>query len=145
MYEIYTHKERWASNFYSSYGSFETWWNKNFKRTLMKEFAYTMPDQKELYPYKQKAAVVAAYVWGFGSLLLWTGEKFAALLLLFPHVAYTLILHGPLQAKTMTTFQRADQAMLLDFAIVATLLMITGSHLSIASDKKKRVEETRAF
>ena len=138
-------KEKWASTFYSNYGSFETWWNKNFKRTLMSEFAYTMPDQKELFPYKFKVPVVAGYVWGFGSLLLLTGEKWAAMLLLIPHVLHTIILHGPLQAKTMTAFQRADQAMLLDFAIVAALLMITGSQLSISSDKKKQVDQARAF
>ena len=26
--EIYQNKDRWASNFYSAYGAFDTWWNK---------------------------------------------------------------------------------------------------------------------
>ena len=43
-YEIYSHQDRWVSSFYSSYGAFESWWNKQFKRTIMNEFAYTMPD-----------------------------------------------------------------------------------------------------
>lgn len=28
VYEIYSNKEKWASNFYSAYGAFENWWNK---------------------------------------------------------------------------------------------------------------------
>lgn len=146
-YDIYFHQDRWVSSFYSSYGAFESWWNKNFKRTLMKEFQYTMPDQKELYPQKRRAAIVLGYTWSFGSLLLWTGEKWSALILLIPHFVYTMIINGPTQAKTMTTFGRMDQAWILDFAIFAALLMITGSKLSISSGagKKAAVEAKRAF
>ena len=91
--------------------------------------------------------MMMGYAWAFGSLLLWTGEKWAALILLVPHVLFTVVVNGPTQAKTMTTFGRMDQAWVLDFAIVAALLMITGSHLSIASSKAKKaaVEEKRAF
>ena len=43
-YEIYNAKDKWASSFYSAYGNFESWWNKQFKRRLMNEFAFTAPD-----------------------------------------------------------------------------------------------------
>ena len=144
-YEIYTNKNKWASSFYSSYGSFETWWNKNFKRTVMNEFAYTMPDQKLLQPYKTKAALVYGYGNAFGSLLLLTGEKWASLILMIPAVAYALVIHGPIEQKTQTQFGRAEQAWVIDFAIIFALFAITGSALSIASEKKKAVAEQRAF
>ena len=99
-YEIYTAKDKWASTFYSNYGSFESWWNKQFKRTVMNEFAYTMPDQRELYPYKAKVALFYGYACAFGSLLLFTGEKWASLILMISGSAYALIIHGPIQAKT---------------------------------------------
>ena len=105
-FEIYTKKDKWASNFYSSYGTFESWWNRSFKRELMNEFAYSMPDQKELQPYKAKAALIFGYGLGFGSLLLWTGEKFASLILVIPAFLYAIILNGPTYAKTQTTFDR---------------------------------------
>ena len=140
VYEIYSNKDKWASNFYSSYGVFENWWNKQFKRTLMNEFAYTVPAQSTLQPYRQKGTVVMGYCYGFGSLLLWTGEIWASLILLVPHVLHSLIIHGPIYAKTQTFFDRADQAWVLDFTIIAALLMVTGSHLQIASPKKEQVK-----
>ena len=99
-FEIYQRKDKWASNLYSTYGAFESWWNKQFKRVIMNEFAYTMPDQKELYPYKAKATLVYGYVCAFGSLLLLTGEKYATLLLVYPQIFYSVIFHGPMYAKT---------------------------------------------
>ena len=45
-------------------------------------------------------------------------------------------------------FGRAEQAWVIDFAIIFVLFAITGSALSIASDKKeskKDVAEKRAF
>ena len=127
VYEIYQNKDKWASNLYSTYGAFESWWNKQFKRTLMNEFAYTMPDQKELYPYKAKATLIFGYVCAFGSLLLLTGEKFAVLLLIWPQLIYSIIFHGPMYAKTQTAFGRAEQAWVLDFALIFALIMVTGS------------------
>lgn len=59
-----------------------------------------MPDQKELRPYKAKAALIMGYGCAFGSLLLWTGEKWAALILIIPQFLYAAVLHGPLHAKT---------------------------------------------
>ena len=144
-YEVYASKEKWASTFYSSYGSFESWWNKQFKRTLMPEFAYTMPDQKELYPYKNKAALFFAYFYAFGSLLLLTGEKFASVIIMAAAIVQAIVSHGPMYAKTQTTFGRAEQAWVIDFAIICVLFVVTGSFLSIASEKKKKVDEQRAF
>uniref|UniRef100_A0A7S3MNW6 Uncharacterized protein n=1 Tax=Favella ehrenbergii TaxID=182087 RepID=A0A7S3MNW6_9SPIT len=144
-FEIYSSKDKWASQFYSNYGSFESWWNKQFKRTIPKEFAYTLPDQKLLYPYKAKAALLFGYCCAFGSLLLWSGEKWASLILMIPDAAYALVIHGPMEGKTQTVFGRAEQAWVVDFAIVFVLFAITGAQLSIASEKKKQVAEQRAF
>ena len=145
-YEIYTNKDKWASSFYSAYGSFESWWNKQFKRTMMKEFAYDMPDQSLLRPYKAKIALGMGYGCAFGSLLLWTGEKWAAAILLIPQFLYTAIINGPMHAKTQTTFGRPEQAWVLDCMIMTALIMITGSNLQIASaNKKQQVDAKRAF
>ena len=100
VYEIYSNKDKWASSFYSAYGNFESWWNKQFKRTLMKEFAFTFPDQKELYPYKSKVTMIVGYAYGFGSLLFLTGETLAALILVVPHFVVSLVTNGPTFAKT---------------------------------------------
>jgi len=144
-YDIYANKDRWASTFYSNYGIFESWWNKQFKRTLMKELAYDMPDQKVLFPYKAKSAIFFGYFCAFGSLLLWTGEKFSSLILLVPAIVHGAIVHGPMQAKTQTTFGRAEQAWVIDVAIIAALIAVTGGALSITSSKKQQVAEKRAF
>lgn len=85
---------------YSSYGAFESWWNKQYKRLLMNEFAYTMPDQKELFPYKAKVTVGFGYAFAFGSMLLLTGEKFASLIIFIAGGVYAAVIHGPMQAKT---------------------------------------------
>ena len=111
----------------------------------MNEFAYTVPDQKELMPYRQKGTVVMGYCYAFGSVLLLTGEVWASLILLVPHVFHSIVIHGPIYAKSQTMFDRAEQAWIIDFTIIATLLMITGSHLSVASAKKQKVDEKRAF
>lgn len=42
-YEIYYNKEKWASSFYSAYGNFEEYWNKHFKKNLLREFQYGLP------------------------------------------------------------------------------------------------------
>ena len=140
-YEIYSNKDKWASSFYSAYGSFETWWNKQFKRVMMKEFAYDMPDQRIFNPYRAKIAMGMGYCCAFGSLLLWTGEKWAAMILLIPQIIYSAIINGPLHAKTQTVFGRPEQAWVLDVMIMCALLMITGSHLQIASANKKQQVE----
>ena len=116
----------------------------------MNEFAYSMPDQKELQPYKAKAALIFGYGLGFGSLLLWTGEKFASLILVIPAFLYAIILNGPTYAKTQTTFDRQSQMWIIDFALVFVLIAIAGGNLAIAStssasSKRKEVEEKRAF
>ena len=75
---------------------------------MMKEFAYDMPDQKELRPYRAKLALFMGYACAFGSLLLWTGEKWAAFILLIPQCLYALVIHGPMHQKTQTTFGRPE-------------------------------------
>jgi hypothetical protein len=103
-YEIFMHREKWSSSLYSAYGNFETWWNKHFKRYVMKEFAYTMPEQKTLHPYRNKATMVFGYMYGFGSLLLISGEKWAAYVLLIPHLMHALITNAPNSATSYKNF-----------------------------------------
>ena len=112
----------------------------------MKEFAYDMPDQKLLSPYRVKVAMGFLYANGFGSLLLWTGEKYAALILFVPLFLYSVILNGPNYAKTQTVFGRQEQSWYLDLILMASCVMMTGSHLCIASTKKEEPEkQKRAF
>ena len=114
----------------------------------MKEFAYTMPDQKELYPYKQQATMIIGYMYGFGTLLLLTGEVLAAFILIIPHVLVATIQNGPTFAKTQTVWGTAEQAWLFDLAILFSLFMVLGSKLSIdemfGSGKKKQGKKTNA-
>ena len=137
-YEIFKHQEKWSSSLYSAYGNFETWWNKHANRLVMKEFAYEMPDQRSLHPYKQKATMFMGYLYGFGSLLLLTGEKWAAMILLVPHVIHALITNAPNSATSYKGFSIQEQSYILDIIIIAALVMITGSQLSIASSKPKQ-------
>jgi hypothetical protein len=136
-YEIFMHKDKWASSFYSAYGNFETWWNKHAKRLVMKEFAYTMPEQKALHAYKHMATMAFGYMYGFGSLLLLSGEKWAALILLVPHCMHALITNAPNSATSYKNFSIQEQSYLLDTIIAAVLILISGSQLSIASEKPK--------
>lgn len=100
---------------------------------MMKEFAYEMPNQRTLHPYKQKATMIMGYMYGFGSLLLLTGEKWAALLLLVPHVIHALITNAPNSATSYKGYSTQEQSYILDIMILAALVMVSGSHLSIAS------------
>ena len=43
-YEIFFNKEKWASSFYSAYGNFESYYNKQIRSALPNELAYKMPD-----------------------------------------------------------------------------------------------------
>jgi hypothetical protein len=131
------YKDKWASSFYSAYGNFETWWNKHAKRLVMKEFAYSMPEQKALHAYKHMVTMAFGYLYGFGSLLLLSGDKWASLILLVPHVAHSLITNAPNSATSYKNFSIQEQSYLLDGIIVAALLLISGSQLSIKSDKPK--------
>ncbi len=65
------------------------------KKNLIKEFQYTLPRQKEVYIYKHKAAMFMGYLYGFGALLLWTGEKWASLILIVPHLIQTILVNSP--------------------------------------------------
>ena len=132
------HKQKWASSLYSAYGNFESWWNKHAKRYVMKEFAYEMPNQRTLHPYKEKATMMLGYLYGFGSLLLLTGEKWAALLLLVPQLIHTVITNSPNVATNYKGFSVSEQSYILDFLIIAALVFITGSQLSIASTTKSK-------
>jgi hypothetical protein len=35
------------------------------------------------------------YMYGFGALLLWTGEKWASLILIVPHLIQTILVNSP--------------------------------------------------
>ena len=136
-YEIFMNKDKWASSFYSAYGNFEMWWNKHFKRLVWNEFAYEMPDQRDMYPFKAKVALALGYGYGFGTLLLLTGEKWAALILCIPHLIVSVITNAPSQAKTSTMFGTAEQGWCFDLMILFSMIMITGSSLQIATAKKE--------
>lgn len=84
-YEVFFNKEKWASSLYSAYGKFEEYWNKHLRKRLINEFSYSVPAQKAVYPYKYKASLIMGYLYGFGGLFLWTGERWAPLILLVPH------------------------------------------------------------
>ena len=62
-YEVFRHKESFASSFYSAYGNFEEWWNKSIKAF------FTCPPQRSLYPYKLKLAMFFGYFYVLGSVL----------------------------------------------------------------------------
>ena len=96
-----------------------------------------MPDQREMYPYKAKVALALGYAYGFGTLLLLTGEKWAALILCIPHLIVSVITNAPSQAKTSTMFGTAEQGWCFDLMILFSMIMITGSSLQIASVKKE--------
>jgi len=136
-YEIFFNKEKWASSLYSAYGNFEEWWNKSFKRLVWKEFAYTMPNQRDFYPYKQKATLILGYMYGFGSLLLLTGEKWAALILLVPHCLHALLTNAPSSATTYNGFNLMQQSWINDLLIACALIMVTGLDLQISSSSSK--------
>ena len=93
----------------------------------MKEFAYTLPAQRDLYPYKHKATIMLGYLYGFGSLLLLTGEKWASLILLVPQIAHALLTNAPNSATSYKGFSTQEQSYLLDLMLVAALVMVSGS------------------
>ena len=95
-----------------------------------------------MYPYKQKVTLVLGYAYGFGTLLLLTGEKWSALLLCVPHLIVSVITNAPSQAKTATTFGTAEQAWLFDVMILLSMVMITGSSLQIAASGKPKKKIT---
>ena len=84
-----------------------------------------------MYPYKQKATLLLGYMYGFGTLLLLTGEKWAALILCLPHLVVSVITNAPSQAKTSTYFGTAEQAWCFDLMILLSMILITGSDLKI--------------
>ena len=92
-----------------------------------------------MYPYKQKATILLGYAYGFGTLLLLTGEKWAPLILCVPHLIVSVITNAPSQAKKQTTFGASEQAWILDLMILISMIMITGSELKIAQKKKKKI------
>jgi hypothetical protein len=68
-----------------------------------------VPVQKELYPYKQKAAMIMGYMYGFGSLLLWTGEKFAPLILIVPHLIQMILVNSPSAQSKLGAYSLQSQ------------------------------------
>jgi len=69
-----------------------------------------------------------------GSLLLITGEKWAALILIVPHFALSILTNAPASGNAAwTKYGFQMQAFGLDCVILFALLMITGMHLSIST------------
>ena len=92
-----------------------------------------------MYPYKAKATLILGYMYGFGAILLFTGEKWASLILCVPHLIVSVITNAPSQAKKQTTFGAQEQAPMFDLMILIAMIMITGSELKIAQQKKKKI------
>ena len=141
-YEIYFNKEKWASSLYSAYGNFEEFWNKNLKKNLIKELQYGLPKQKEVYIYKHKAAMIMGYLYGFGALLLLTGEKWASLILIVPHLLQTVLVNSPSAQLNISKYNSQQQSLELDLIILAGLIMLTGTELNISSSSKKKAVKT---
>lgn len=97
-----------------------------------------MPVQKELYPYKLKAAMFMGYAYGFGSLLLWTGEKFAPLILIVPHLLQMILVNSPSSQQKLGVYSLQSQQLCMDGIILCALIMCTSLDLSIASKKAKK-------
>ena len=62
----------------------------------MKDFTFEMPDHKQFEPYRVNIAMGFLYTLGFGSLLLWIGERYAALILLVPLFFFSTFVNIPL-------------------------------------------------
>ena len=87
------------------------------------------------------------YMYVIGSLLLLTGEKWAAVIIMAPHFAFAVLSNAPTsQNASFHKYGFQMQNMCLDVIVLMALLMITGMHLSISTpgkaakefDKKKK-------
>jgi len=78
------------------------------------------------------------YLYGFGALLLWTGEKWASLILIVPHLIQTVLVNSPSAQLNISKYNSQQQSLELDLIILAGLIMLTGSELNISSGSKKK-------
>ena len=76
------------------------------------------------------------YAYGFGSLLLWTGEKLAPLVLIVPHLLQMVLVNSPSAQSKLGSYSLQSQQLCLDGIILVGLIMCTTVDLSIAAKKK---------
>ena len=82
--------------------------------------------------------MLMGYLYGFGALLLWTGEKWASLILIVPHLIQTVLVNSPSAQLNISKYNSQQQSLELDLIILAGLIMLTGSELNISSGSKKK-------
>ena len=80
------------------------------------------------------------YLYLFGSLLLLTGEKWAAVLLMLPHFVHACVSNTPNSVTTVDKYNTVMQSWTLDFIILMALLMVSGFELSISTPGKGAVK-----
>ena len=77
--------------------------------------------------------MVFGYMYIFGSLLLLTGEKMAALILCIPHLCLAAVTATPTAVNATGKFNQHMMGCGLDLMILAGLIMVTGYDLSIST------------
>jgi len=77
------------------------------------------------------------YLYGFGAIFLWTGEKWASLILIVPHLVQTVLVNSPSAQLNISKYNLQQQSLELDLIILAGLFMLTGAQLDISSKKKQ--------
>ena len=77
--------------------------------------------------------MVFGYMYVFGSLLLLTGEKLAAMVILIPHFCLSCVLATPTQLNSSEKVGFHMLGSVLDLMLVAGLVMVTGYDLSIST------------
>jgi hypothetical protein len=89
--------------------------------------------------------MIFGYMYIFGALLLLTGEKMAAIILLIPHFCLSAVLATPTTLNASEKFNLHMMGCSLDIMILAGLIMITGYDLSISTPGSgaRRVEAVK--
>ena len=125
-------KDAWASGFYSRYGDFGEWWNKEIG-------IVDMPEQRLLSPYKRHVATAFGYCYVAGIAFTVIGEQFGPVVLFVGHFFNMLVANAPAKIKfevdRETGFTMSRHNYMIDQVLCFILLMITFSGLSWAGKK----------
>jgi hypothetical protein len=131
-YEIFMNKDAWASGFYSRYGDFGEWWNKEIG-------IVDMPEQRLLSPYKRHVATLFGYIYVAGIAFTVIGEQFGPVVLFVGHFFNMLVANAPAKIKFEVDrekgFTMSRHNYMIDQALCFILLMIAFSELSWNSKK----------
>jgi hypothetical protein len=77
--------------------------------------------------------MVFGYMYVFGALLMLTGEKMAAIIILIPHACLTAVLATPTTLNSSEKFGFHMMGSVLDIMLIAGLIMMTGYELTIST------------